>query len=389
MTTIDLSTYFDFSKISDEEYCKSKHLKVRRVGDLSIMKYDKEYLTENMDLVDSLGMFRSVIVDNESNKVVSFAPPKSYKYDDLKDNDHLVCTEYVEGTMINVFWNKYTDGWELATRSNIGGKCKYNLDSSKTFRYMFLDAMNYIGLEFADLNKNYSYSFVLQHPENRIVIPIQSPDLILISMYSFDGYKVTINNYFGKSLLSDKIKDLMLRERGFVSEKNGYLSCDYKTVGYVYTVNGGFKRTKIRNREYEFVRRLKGNSPKLQFQYYNLLRQRKIQTYLNYYPEHKDKFLRYRDDLYEYTATLYQNYIRCYIQKEMPLKEFDYKYRSHMFKIHELYKTHLKPRGKYVNKSVVIEYLNKLHPAQLMYSINYHYRKNEIENDNINKSLSV
>ena len=184
MTTIDLSTYFDFSKISDEEYCKSKHLKVRRVGDLSIMKYDKEYLTENMDLVDSLGMFRSVIVDNESNKVVSFAPPKSYKYDDLKDNDNLVCTEYVEGTMINVFWNKYTDGWELATRSNIGGKCKYNLDSSKTFRYMFLDAMNYIGLEFADLNKNYSYSFVLQHPENRIVIPIESPDLILISMYS-------------------------------------------------------------------------------------------------------------------------------------------------------------------------------------------------------------
>ena len=389
MTTIDLSTYFDFSKISDEEYCKSKHLKVRRVGDLSIMKYDKEYLTENMDLVDSLGMFRSVIVDNESNKVVSFAPPKSYKYDDLKDNEHLVCTEYVEGTMINVFWNKYTDGWELATRSNIGGKCKYNLDSSKTFRYMFLDAMNYIGLEFADLNKNYSYSFVLQHPENRIVIPIQSPDLILISMYSFDGYKVTINNYFGESLLSDKIKNLMLKAMGSVSEDNGYLSCDYKTVGYVYTVNGGFKRTKIRNREYEFVRRLKGNSPKLQFQYYNLLRQRKIQTYLNYYPEHKDKFLRYRDDLYEYTATLYQNYIRCYIQKEKPLKEFDYKYRSHMFKIHEIYISHLKPRGKYVNKSIVIDYLNKLHPAQLMYSINYHYRKNEIQNDNINKSLSV
>ena len=40
-----------------------------------------------------------------------------------------------------------------------------------------------------------------------------------------------------------------------------------------------------------------------------------------------------------------------------------------MFKIHEIYKTHLKPRGKYVNKSIVIEYLNKLHPAQLMYSI--------------------
>lgn len=389
MTTIDLNTYFDFSKISDEEYCKSKHLKVRRIGDLSIMKYDKEYLRENMEMVNSLGMFRSVIVDNESNKLVSFAPPKSYKYDDLKDNDDLICTEYVEGTMINVFWNKYTDGWELATRSNIGGKCKYNLGSSKTFRYMFLDAMNYIGLEFADLNKNYSYSFVLQHPENRIVIPIESPNLFLISIYSFDGYKVTKSN--NNNILSDKMKELLLVEITVgKNNENGYISCDYKTVGYVYGYNhAGFIRAKIRNREYEFVRRLKGNSPKLQFQYYNLLKQRKIQTYLNYYPEHMDQFLRYRDDLYEYTATLYQNYIKCYIQKEKPLKEFDYKYRSHMFKIHEGYKTHLKPRGQYVNKKVVIEYLNKLHPAQLMYSINYHYRKNEIQNKNVTQTLSV
>ena len=60
MTTIDLSTYFDFSKISDEEYCKSKHLKVRELVIVNY-KYDKEYLRENMDLVDSLGMFRSVV----------------------------------------------------------------------------------------------------------------------------------------------------------------------------------------------------------------------------------------------------------------------------------------------------------------------------------------
>ena len=75
-------------------------------------------------------------------------------------------------------------------------------------------------------------------------------------MYSFDGYKVTINNYFGESLLSEKIKDLMLKEMGCVGERMD-MFIDYKTVGYVYTVNGGFKRAKIRNPEYEFVRRLK------------------------------------------------------------------------------------------------------------------------------------
>ena len=79
--------------------------------------------------------------------------------------------------MINVFWNKYTDGWELATRSNMVESVNIIWIVQKRLD-MFLDAMNYIGLEFADLNKNYSYSFVLQHPENRIVIPIESPNLI-------------------------------------------------------------------------------------------------------------------------------------------------------------------------------------------------------------------
>ena len=48
---------------------------------------------------------------------------------------------------------------------------------------MFLDAMNHCGLEFGFLDPGVMYSFVLQHPENRIVIPIISPKIYLVAAY--------------------------------------------------------------------------------------------------------------------------------------------------------------------------------------------------------------
>ena len=61
---------------------------------------------------------------------------------------------------------------------------------------MFLDAMNHCGLEFSHLNKKYIYSFVLQHPENRIVIPIISPKIYLAAVYKIykhlDGIQIRL-----------------------------------------------------------------------------------------------------------------------------------------------------------------------------------------------------
>ena len=42
---------------------------------------------------------------------------------------------------------------------------------------------------------------------------------------------------------------------------------DYKILGYVYYNKNNGYRMKIRNPNYETVRHLKGNTPKIQFQY--------------------------------------------------------------------------------------------------------------------------
>ena len=108
----------------------------------------------------------------------------------------------MDGTMINVFYNtsnlnkngKSSPKWEIATRSNIGANCRFNLNSKKTFRDMFYDAITsseYNDSDFFNsLNKKYCYSFVLQHPENRIVHQVKTPQIYLTNVFECSGNNV-------------------------------------------------------------------------------------------------------------------------------------------------------------------------------------------------------
>ena len=50
-----------------------------------------------------------------------------------------------------------------------------------------------------------------------------------------------------------------------------------------------------------------------------------------------------------------------------------------MFNLHKIYMEELRPEKKFVAKQVVIDYINNLHPAKLMYSINHVYNKHKLE----------
>ncbi len=47
-----------------------------------------------------------------------------------------------------------------------------------------------------------------------------------------------------------------------------------------------------------------------------------------------------------------------------------------MYELHQQYINSLRANGGAVTKSVVIEYVNGLHPAKLMFSLNYLMRQN-------------
>ena len=67
--------------------------------------------------------------------------------------------------MVNIFYDETSDDdnkWQICTRSNIGARCRFNLDSQKTFRDMFLEAAVNSDLTWDKLDRECCYSFVLE-----------------------------------------------------------------------------------------------------------------------------------------------------------------------------------------------------------------------------------
>lgn len=413
---IDLTSIFSDETADDinKNTLTSVRLKLKRwmFNDkiYKIIRYDKEFLSD--DIKDTTGLFRSVIIRDSAVRV--FSPPKSINYDCFIEKysaDEVIAEEFVEGTMVNVFWDG--NNWEIATRSSVGGKVSFytmkttlKSEYENTFRFMFLDAINYYESNedetqffkcLENIPKNVCLSFVLQHPLNRIVIPIQKPSLYLVEAYRIHGYtveRITISNELRTSLPS-YIKypvKYNMQDYDELKERFGGTSTDYKIVGVMLKYKDTHIRSKIRNPNYELVRELRGNQPKLQFRYLMLRQSQRVAEYLKYYPEHKDEFSNYRSIVHNFTKDLHQNYLNCYVFKQKPLKEFPYHFRTHMYSLHELYTSVLCNNDDYRERRVslrtVVNYVNHLPPAKLMYSLNYplyeHHtdlKKNDILNN--------
>lgn len=363
-----------------------------------VIRYDKELLC--VDLISSYGLCRSVIV-NSNNRVVGFAPPKSLKADNFiakyvgLSSGNIVAEEFVEGTMINVFFDTsigLTGGWEISTRNKVGANSSfYKGSKTKTFREMFMEAATECNLDINQLDKELCYSFVLQHPENRIVVPFNKPQLYLVAIYKIvngDTNNVTVNGYNVeefKNLFEDKNitikfpKIYKFENYSDLVEQFGSMNTPYDVVGVVIYNKTTGERTKIRNPVYEQVRELRGNQPKLQYQYLCLRKEGKVKDFLKYYPENKPEFSKFRDQVHLFTQTLYSNYVSCYIKKEKPLIQFSEQYRTHMFNIHQVFMNDLREKKQFVNNTVVQKYVNELHPSLLMYCLNFQMRKRNVD----------
>ena len=362
----------------------------------TIVRYDKQMLSH--DIRQTSGLFRSVII--KDGEVVCFSPPKSELYnkfvtDNIDNVSSVTAEEYVEGTMINMFWTGTE--WEIATRSSVGGKVAFftNENSMKnknesTFRWMFLDAVSYGETlsEDADFFKSVDsipktccLSFVLQHPKNRIVVPFSEPSIYLVSAYNIESNVVTeiVGEEFAnlKSKLPDFIKSpqkvLSWTDFSELRERFTNSQLDYTTVGVMLKSNG--VRSKIRNPVYENVRQLRGNQPKLQYRYLMLRSNQKVTEYLKYYPEHSRLFSKYRKMIHDFTKMLHDNYISCYVKKMAPLNTYSSEFRTNMFKLHEKYVNELMPSGNVVTRSVVIDYVNHMPIQILMHAVNYQFHK--------------
>lgn len=360
----------------------------------TIVRYNKEFLCS--ELISSYGVLRSLILTG--SKVVSFAPPKSLSGDNFMlkyptKTDDIIAEEFIEGTMINVFFDqKYgaSGCWQISTRNTVGANVSFYKFSNMTFNQMFLEACISNNFNIQTLNPKYCYSFVLQHPANRIVIPFKKPQLYLVAVYEIiqKGNDVTVV----EENLSEVRKGGLWNLTGVrfpdryefktyteLIEKFASGNTPYNIMGIIVRNKETGERTKFRNPIYEEVRHLRGNQPKLQYQYLCLRHSGKLPNFLKYYPETKEEMSKFRDQVHMFTENLHKNYISCYVKKKKTLREYSDQYRTHMFKIHEHFINDLRPKGLYVTNTEVIKYVNNLPPSLLMYCLNFNMRKRNVD----------
>lgn len=324
--------------------------------------------------------FRSLIF--EGDRLVSFTPPKSVNVERI---DTPVFEEFVEGTMMTVFYDNKNDTWEMATRTVVGGRNQFYKDTSDkqqrmTFRKMLLDAMTESRLEFEMLDKQYSYTFVVQHPMNRVVIPFHETSLYLVGLYRIENGEDTIRvdemDLTTCYLPFMKHVKIPQRYEGTLDEiRQTYASesTDYSIVGVV--VRDGEKRAKLRNPVYERIRRLRGNQPKQQYQYLILRQEGRVSEFLKHYPEMRKRCSLWRNQIHTFTRQLHTHYINVFVLHKTPIQDISFEYRPHVIALHEKYLHELKDKQEKIHRGVVIAYVNTLPPPRLMFCLNAPIRK--------------
>jgi hypothetical protein len=351
----------------------------------NILKYDKDHLT--YDMVDTIGLWRSVICSNK--KINVFSPPKSLNssiFMEKYNASECIAEEFIEGTMINLFYDQEANKWEIASKTSVGCDVSFFRDQPM-FSELFSDVCEHLELDVSKFSKEYCYNFVLQHPKNKFVLSVSEKKLYLIAMYKINNDTYSITEYrhtsiYQQSPITTLDPDILQKLSfpiiydwaQFHEQINLYASMNTvpNIMGVVIYHKDG-TRAKFRNPNYEYIKHLRGNNTKLQYQYLCLRKMDKVKEYLKYFSGASAQFSGFREQIHKFTDTLYQNYISCYIKKNQPLKEYPIQYRSHMFNLHQHYLSIREDKG-YINKLIVIGYINNLEPAKLMGSINYNLR---------------
>lgn len=321
----------------------------------------------NQPVSSSFYKYRSII--GMGSNIVCFSPPKSMSYSDFCDTHSakdIISEEFVEGTMVNVFWDG--SDWKKATKSKMDARCFF-FDTNGVFYHLFNETLQHVNLDLNTLNKSYCYSFVMQHPENRLVTPFTEIKLYLIAAYYIENSSTDT-----KVTVVENIKSDAMWESTRVQFPE-ILDWDLRTpiaimpftmmgVSFKDTVSGD--RCKLRNPAFEYVRHLRGNQPKLKYRYLELRKTGQVVEFLKFYPEHSDQFRYYQASLHKYTNTLYNLYVNVFIKKIIQLTTVDCIYQPGLKCLHHYYREILVPQNKYVTLQIVIDYVNGLPEAILM-----------------------
>lgn len=314
---------------------------------------------------------RSVIWDTQEHLPVCLAPPKAERSLPTGEaKDYPLIQTFLDGVMVNAFRTLANPSQiTFATRSQIGAGGTFY--SEKTFDQMVEEALEAMGYERKELLQFFAEptemvphhfaSFVLQHPEHRVVARCRSPHLWIAHTGSVhDSGLVSLNEeplhwpsrfqipgvYAGSSSLPDFFAE-QCTEKGWFFQ------------GLVFK-DGKGKRWRMRNPTYQYLRELRGSESASLDRFLRLRAEKKISEYLKHYTEDREIFWDLEQKLRDATDQVYQGYCEVHKSRQKTLKDLPWSIQPCVFKLHSLYLEQLRLTDGKILKSHAVDLVNSL-----------------------------
>ncbi len=353
------------------------HIRCVGEGRYRILRYVKG----TSDVSSSFGKWmRSVVWDTEAHLPVCIAPPKAEKGEVRtgEEASYPLIQHFLDGTMINVFrTHSDPNTLHVATRTQLGAGGKFY--SEKTFAQMFDEALQTMASSREDiLNRlaqptemvpNHFASFVLQHPEHRVVSRCSTPRLFLVHTGAVhDDGRVSFNEdpehwpyrwrlpVFQNGMIPDVFK----------SEANlsTFFNDMCKQQGWFFqgiTIKDGKgNRWRMRNPNYLYLRSLRGSESTSVERFLRLRSESKVTEYLKHYSEDRQTFWDLEQRLRQKTNEVFQAYCSVHKSHEKKLEDLEWAVKPCVFKLHSHYLEHLRPNNEKVYMKHAVELVNNL-----------------------------
>ncbi len=341
MTTYNFSDLITQHPTSEEliRWASSEEggrLRVRTAhDDFAIIHYDKD--TSDMTK-PHVGMFRSVIWNLRTNRPVCMAPVKSAAFDALTPAtaDVFIVEDFVDGVMVNMFH----DGtmWLVATRTQLDARRSFY--GTRSFCELFWETFANKGLTLEMFDTHLTYSWVLQHPDERIVVTPNYgiPQLWLVECYSAlpsgNMMRVEVPPAF-QALRPATHTDVKTLDAIRTRVEAWGRRMGFGWQGLVIRRQGDSARYKLRSREYNEARHLRGNQANRRFIWLERWSAGVLNQYLRIYPEETADANAVVDAYKAITNEVYAYYTKVYREKSMRLGEAPAKYRKFLWDAHQ------------------------------------------------------
>jgi len=312
----------------------AKEFKIVQNDSLFMLKY-----LLKMNSNERIRKTRGIIIDKHTKKLVSYPLEGKISLDTFKSNivwDDVVIEESIDGTLINMYY--YNNKWNYSTNSTLHAKCYWN--SKHTFKELFIKTLELYNFNKELLNKNYTYSFILCHPETRNVSVYNEPKIYHVLSRNVDtGKEVSLNLHIPKPKIL-KLDDI--NKIDCHSYKDLFTYCSflhYNKEGVMLFSKDRLYRTKIKGKKHIMVRAIRGNHSNITYTILESIRynsNNRTHKLLKYFPEYIDTYNTINKKIKLLSTELLHEYTEIKKNKNKNFRK-TYKYNKAIKELHAQY----------------------------------------------------